>query len=303
MNTATIPGKPKPAQGLPGVSLPLSYNYIGAFLTFRCPYRCSYCINRFNGGTVAAYRELPGRDWIRFFERLDTRDVPITLQGGEPGIHPDFLDIIHETLPHHPVDILTNLAFDLKAFTQRIDPQQLNREAPYAPIRVSYHPSQFSLKEIVGKILYLMDAGFRVGLYGVQHPDQLESVEEARKYCLGLGIDFRTKPYLGWHNGIFHGAYSHPDACLGKEHRHCECATSELLVAPDGSIHRCHRFLYNRLTSLAHIRDVQLRLSDDYTPCDAYGQCNPCDIKVKNNRFQQFGHIATRIRNIQPPSP
>jgi hypothetical protein len=71
-------------------------------------------------------------------------------------------------------------------------------------------------------------------------------------------------------------------------------------VAPDGSIHRCHYFLYNRLGHPAHITQANLVLTDTYVPCDSFGQCNPCDIKVKNNRFQQFGHVATRIRNIRP---
>jgi len=31
-------------------------------------------------------------------------------------------------------------------------------------------------------------------------------------------------------------------------------------------------------------------------PCDALGLCNPCDINVKTNRFQQFGHTSVDIR-------
>jgi predicted DNA-binding helix-hairpin-helix protein len=30
------------------VTVPESYNYIGIFMTFRCPYSCSFCINRFS---------------------------------------------------------------------------------------------------------------------------------------------------------------------------------------------------------------------------------------------------------------
>ena len=30
-------------------------------------------------------------------------------------------------------------------------------------------------------------------------------------------------------------------------------------------------------------------------PCDVYGHCNPCDIKVKTNRFQEFGHTSVQI--------
>ena len=283
----------------PAVTLPASYNYIGAFLTFRCPYRCSYCINRFHGDHWRGYREAEGRDWMRFFDRLETRDVPITLQGGEPGVHPHFLDIVEHASRSHPVDILSNLAFDLKGFVRRVDPARLNRDAPYAPIRVSYHPEQFALGTVLKRVQFLQAAGFRVGLYGVLHPEQLTAVEHARQVCEDLGIDFRTKPFLGWHEGVLHGEYALPEACAGGQPRRCECAPSELLIAPDGSIHQCHHHLYEHSEPLDHIANASLRLEEGYLPCARFGLCNPCDVKVKNNRFQHFGHVAARMRHIQ----
>ncbi len=297
MHTALAPS-PR-VQSPARVPLPTAYNYIGAFLTFRCPYRCSYCINHFSASRVRQYRELAGRDWLAFFERLAPGDVPITLQGGEPGAHPDFIAIVKETSRWHHVDLLTNLAFDLDRFIREIDPGRINRDAPYAPIRVSYHPEQFSLAHIISRMQTLASAGFRVGLYGVTHPAQLDLIEEARQTCSRLGLDFRTKPFLGWHADRLYGDYQYPEACAGGPPRQCECAPSELLVAPDGSIHRCHGHLYGHRDPLAHIADPDLRLGDAHLPCADFGQCHPCDIKVKNNRFQQFGHVAMRIRNIR----
>ena len=281
------------------VLLPESYNYIGVFLTFRCPYNCSYCINHFHANAMQSYRECSGAQWLQFFKRLTPRDVPITLQGGEPGVHPDFIELVQQTCAFHPVDILTNLAFDLDAFIRAVDPALINRTAPYAPIRVSYHPEQFSLETITRRVLKLMDAGFRVGLYGVTHPEQLEQIEQAKIHCRKEGIDFRTKPFLGFHNGKLYGEYAYPDAFDGGT-RECECAPSELLLAPDGGIHRCHYFCYQQNEPLAHIQDSTVALPSSFLPCSFYGQCNPCDVKIKNNRFQQFGHISTRIRHIAP---
>jgi hypothetical protein len=280
------------------VVLPPAFNYIGCFLTFACPYQCSYCINRFGETPVRGYRPLPGAEWISFFQRLET-NAPITLQGGEPGSHPDFISIVRETLRFHSVDILTNLTFDLDEFIAEIDPRQINREAPYAPIRVSYHPEQFSLETILGRVLKLQNAGFRVGLYGVEHPDQLEANREAANVCEQHRIDFRLKPFLGWHDGVLHGTFCEPDGLSGQVVGRCECAPSELLIAPDGSIHRCHHYIYNRKKSLGQISDSTLTLSDDFLLCDCFGLCNPCDLKFKNNRFQQFGHVAMKLRNIE----
>lgn len=279
--------------------LPGSYNYTGVFLTFRCPFKCSYCINRFNGGNLR-FPELSGHEWLEWFDRLDTRDVPITFQGGEPGFHPDFIEIVARTCLDHPVDILTNLEFDLARFVARVSPARMNRKAPYAPIRASYHPEQFSLDDILKKVRFLMDEGFRVGLYGVMHPDNLAVMEHAAVVCADLGIDFRTKPFLGWHNNVLYGEYAYPGVSGSGEQTHwCECAPTELLVAPDGNIHRCHAFLYAGLEPLGHVMDRTLQLTDEYLACKLFGKCNPCDMKIKNNRFQQFGHVSARIRNIR----
>ena len=297
--TQTSLHKPKHPSEENLVRLPGSFNYIGAFLTFRCPYNCSFCINNFRNSRTTDYKDISGRKWLDFFERLEAHDVPITLQGGEPGIHKDFLYIVTETIKHHQVDILTNLAFDLEEFTRCVDPQLMNRKAPYAPIRVSYHPSQFTLSEISEKILFLMNAGFRVGLYAVTHPEQTQEIEQAAEVCRDLGIDFRTKPFLGYHRGRLYGNYAYPQASSLERPRNCECAASELLIAPDGGIYPCHHHLYNNVDASSHITLPRVTLSDDFKPCAFYGHCNPCDVKVKNNRFQQFGHVSARIRNIQ----
>jgi hypothetical protein len=283
-------------EGAP-IEVPESFNYIGCFITFACPYGCSYCINRFGGMSGLRQRILPGRVWSSFFRRLKT-SIPITLQGGEPGSHPDFIQIVKETLDFHSVDILSNLTFDLDAFIGEIDPEKMNREAPYAPIRASYHPEQFDLEVIVHRLLKLQGAGFRVGLYGVNHPDQVEKNLEAKKVCDKLGIDFRYKPFLGWYEGRLHGDYFMPQAVGGKVIGSADCAPSEVLISPHGELHRCHHYLYSGGKALGHIEDEQIRLSDNYMPCNQLGMCNPCDLKVKNNRFQQFGHVTIRIKNV-----
>ena len=281
------------------VKLPDSFNYIGVFLTFRCPYSCSYCINRFDDRNPRSV-ELSGREWISFFDRLDTRDIPVTLQGGEPGCHPDFVEIVTETLKNHHVDILTTLAFDLGKFVDHVNPAQMNRVAPYAPIRISYHPEQHDFQEVLEKTIFLQNHGFRVGLYGVLHPDHLTAIEHAVFICADLGVDFRTKQFLGWHHGVLYGEYAYPGVSAeGNKTSWCECAPTELLVAPDGAIHRCHSYLYAGLPPLGHVRDSRLMLANDYLACNRFGACNPCDLKVKNNRFQQFGHVSARIRNIR----
>ena len=277
------------------IALPEELTYVGVFLTLRCSFGCSYCINRFDG--VRPRKELTGDEWIAGLNRLAldrAKMVPITLQGGEPSSHRDFVKIIRNINPDIYVDILTNLDFDVDEFMREIPPERLQRDVPYASIRVSYHPEFSDFDDLVERISHMQSKGYSIGLFAVEHPEidiaRIRSRTEAAK------IDFRTKEFLGKYNGKLYGRYQYAEACEGKIRERVQCRTTELLIAPDGSIHRCHRDLYHGENPVGHILDRDARVEFPFRQCRNYGQCNPCDIKLKTNRFQQFGYCAATIR-------
>ena len=92
------------------------------------------------------------------------------------------------------------------------------------------------------------------------------------------------------------GTYKYPDAVSGRVGPTVLCRTSELILGPSGHVYRCHSDLYNEREPVAHILDEDFAIEDVYRPCDAFGLCNPCDIKVKTNRFQQYGHTSVDIK-------
>jgi hypothetical protein len=93
----------------------------------------------------------------------------------------------------------------------------------------------------------------------------------------------------------------YPEAVNAKMLRDCECRTTELLIDPAGYVFRCHSDLYANRFALGHILDAQPpELLGKWVPCAVYGKCNSCDIKVKNNRFQEYGHSSVEIRNVGP---
>ncbi|MBN1844263.1 MAG: radical SAM protein [Sedimentisphaerales bacterium] len=281
-------------------------NYIAAFLTFACCYRCSYCINSFESRPNRSGRIMPGPEWIAGLSRLKDLDqaagtVPVTLQGGEPSLHPDFYEIINGLPPRIRIDLLTNLGFDVQEMIDRVDPQRLRRDAPYASIRVSYHPEQMDLTETLDKTHQLLEAGFSIGIWSVLHPDQEEHVRAAQERARREGIDFRLKEFLGFHRGKLHGHYRYPQACSLKETRRVECRTTELLIGPGGDIYRCHHDLYENMPPVGHLLDPAYRMRAGFLPCAAYGRCNPCDVKIKTNRLQQFGHTSVEIRFLDEP--
>lgn len=275
--------------------LPERYNYIAAFLTLQCNLCCSYCINRF-GEISDSRRLLSGREWVAGLNRIVASfDLPVTLQGGEPTLHPDFHTIVNGIRPDLNVDLLTNLETDMDRFMRDIPSERMLREAPYASIRVSYHPETMQIEELAAKVQLLLGAGYSVGVWGVLHPGWEQAVVSAQKYCTALEIDFRTKEFLGEYAGGMHGLLSYPDACDRKATKIVKCRTTELLVGPDGGIYRCHSDLYAGRSPVGNLLDPELVIDADFRPCDCYGYCNPCDVKLKTNRFQSFGHTSVEI--------
>jgi len=246
---------------LPPVILPDNYNYIAVFLTFNCTLHCRYCINRF-GHFAPVKRMQSGEEWVQGLNRIVSRpDLPLTLQGGEPTLHPDFISIVNGIRPDLHIDILTNLEIEPELFVKGILPERVKRSSPYASIRVSYHPETMKIEPLAAKVLLLQNAGYSIGIWGVLHPEREMEVLRAQKYCTGLGIDFRTKDFLG----------------------------------PGGDVYRCHGDLYDGRDAIGHILDPDFTIESGFRTCSNYGCCNPCDVKLKTNRFQKFGHTSVEI--------
>ena len=62
-------------------------------LTSRCNQRCLHCYG--NYGMYIPPNELTGKEWDKVFEDLVQNNVfYVNISGGEPTVHPDFLEII-----------------------------------------------------------------------------------------------------------------------------------------------------------------------------------------------------------------
>ncbi len=279
------------------VNVPEHYNYIGIFLTLGCNLSCSYCINHLVGLNQRR-KHLNASQWIEAINRIDIRnDLPISFQGGEPTIHPGFYEIV-KGIEKRPIDLLTNLQFDTTKFMQELPAHYFVRDLPYPSIRVSYHPETMELEPLLQKIKILKNNDYPIGLYSVDHPDSQNDIIQATKRCQEEDILFKTKEFLGEHNGKIYGNYHYEDSCFSKQKKNCLCKTSELLISPEGDVFRCHHDLYNKILPIGHILNPNYMIEDIFRECSFYGNCNPCDVKRKNNRFQIFGHASVEIKEI-----
>ena len=281
------------------------HNYVAFFLTLACNLRCPYCINLHDGGARYAKAKRKHMDvdaWIQAANRLVLRDdLPLSLQGGEPTLCKDFYRFVNEVKEDIKMDLLTNMMFDVAKFIKNVPTWRFNRPAPYAAIRVSYHPEQNDIDDLINKTFVLQDAGFRIGIYGIEYPSIRDHILKTKERCLKLGIDFRIKEFLGQWQGRLYGSFKYEGSVQGDEMKRCECRTTEIIVDPAGHVYKCHSDLYNGRNPFAHILDDDFNEDgiERFRSCDFYGDCNPCDVKVKTNRLQVFGHTSVEIRNIE----
>ncbi len=287
------------------IKIPEEYKYICAFLTMRCNLGCSFCLNdldrEFNR---KKFVELPGEEWITGLNKLQSRpDVPITLSGGEPFLHHGFVEIINGLKPELNIDILTNLQWGKEGigkFVAEVNPDRVRRDSPYASIRVSYHPEQMGDgAQLVADTKRLQDAGFSIGIWSVlfPSPEQLSAINQMQFRCKDAKIDFRLKEFTGMYGGKTYGDYSrYPGAAFSEDTSSRVCRTSELLLGPDGAAYKCHRDLLAEEFPIGKISEPDFRISHEFRECEKYGQCHPCDVKVKTNHNQQLGHTSVDIK-------
>jgi radical SAM protein with 4Fe4S-binding SPASM domain len=314
--------KPK----LDPIIIPESYKYLGAFLTMRCNLNCSFCLNAFDKSfDRKGFQEISGDQWIEGLNRIQSRpDVPVTLSGGEPSLHKDFIQIIRGIKPTLNRELLTNLQWSretLERFLDNVNPAWFNRDSKYPAIRASYHPEQMGEgKTLLENALQLQNKGFRVGIYSVQHPssENLQAITQMQFRCRDAGIDFRLKDFTGKFAGkddfgntfeLTYGNYSkYPGSVFQDKTKECLCKPSELLIGPNGDVYRCHRDLFveehpvgniwkTNYTECGHPYGYQI--TPGFRGCDKFGQCHPCDVKSKTNNKQQLGHTSVEIKDIR----
>ncbi len=294
------------------IQIPQGYNYISAFLTMRCNLNCSFCLNSIDKSREfnrTKFKELSGEQWVKALNRIESRpEVPVTFSGGEPFLHPDFLYILKNLKKDLNIDILTNLSFEVavEKFLKEIDPERIKRNVPYACIRVSYHPEQMGNgAELIETVKKLKDAGFSIGVWSVLYPsfENLSAINQMQFRCIDAGIDFRLKEYTGTYKGDLYGDYSkYSNSVLSNKLKKCLCKGSELLIAPNGNIYKCHSDLFSEEFPIGNILDPNFQIKNEFRKCEKYGQCHPCDVKLKTNYKQELGNTSVEIKEIEDNS-
>lgn len=294
-------------ENLEKIIVPEDYDYIGVYLTDKCFLRCPYCITNHHGANFISRKSVtnflsPG-EWIQALNRLVLpKDVPITLQGGEPFLYNGIWDILDNV--KHKVDIMTALPPFLKKehFLKLKSLAWNRRDAPYPTIRVSFHRGQNDFKELINRIAEL-DNFLSIGLYYLNYPGMPDTEIKTMKYeASKKGVELRSKEFLGLYNGNTYGSLKYPGSADSNKHGiTVYCKNTVAPIAPDGEIYLCHSDLYfkRRDRSLGNILDPVFIFPNKHLPCSNFGLCSECDVKIKTNHYQQYGYTSVDIRFSQ----
>ena len=270
------------------------FNYAEAFLTLRCGLGCSYCINDVDG-VNRNREELSAEQWAKAINRFNWK-IPLTFGGGEPTMHKEFFEILDKVKPEVDLELLTNLTFDVDEFIEKTSPERFtNGEGAYKSIRVSYHAEKHNPKELVSKAAKLQDAGFKIGLFGINHPASMKANIDMAEYAREKGVYFFIKDYLGEEMGHKFGFLKYPDAVGKDKGEQVFCRTKNITIGPDGNSYKCHRDLYHEQNPIGNITDENFNFKYRFRPCNDYGKCNPCDVKARTNRFLEMGDSNVEI--------
>ena len=288
------------------IRVPADYDYVGVYLTDKCFLKCPYCLTSHHGAAFIGRQgtaHLSAREWISGLNRLVLpKDVPISLQGGEPFLYAGIWEILENI--DHKVDIMTALPpFLTREHFLKLKTLAWNRRpAPYPTIRVSFHKGQNNFRELVERIAGLNDI-LSIGLYYLTHPSiSEEETAEMKRYAKAKGVELRAKDFLGLHQGKMYGELKYSGSVEGKRAGSTVfCRNTVVPIAPDGRIYLCHSDLYfdRADRALGHIFDDHFEFPEGHLPCSNFGLCSECDVKIKTNHFQQHGYTSVDIRFSQ----
>ena len=126
-------------------------------LTSKCNYNCWYCTDMHNNKEKTLIFSI--KNYKELITKLD-QDIRLFLYGGEPTLHPQFIDIVkcsQENLSKNSIiEIQTNLSFPTKKLELLISKDIMNYPGkPTIKFLVSYHYGECSFKNFIKNCLIL----------------------------------------------------------------------------------------------------------------------------------------------------
>jgi len=162
-----------------------------------CNYRCSYC---WTHGRSDKRDHRPTELCLRTIDEIKRQarergfnSFHFSLSGGEPTLHPGYLDILDklasdvENTNYTSIHMTTNLSKPLKWFHKYL---RRAKRFHRASITASYHSEYVhDLKKFVSKLIYLQEHNIKITINMVMVPERFEQLYEIANYFYDSGME------------------------------------------------------------------------------------------------------------------
>ncbi|MFA5089961.1 MAG: radical SAM protein [Candidatus Omnitrophota bacterium] len=293
-------------------------SYFGVFLTLACTFKCDYCVQKISlpNQPIAHYPLVSGKEWVdalnsitgrvkrRFFRPAKRKKISIT--GGEPTLHPDFVYILNNLDRNWNITVTSN--FTSPFFSGNAAQLRQIRKRYYLKFNGSFHFLYTPLDKFIENMLKVKKTGFKVHtIFIVGHPGHMEEIQRYKKELLKAHPLVKVQRFLGYYQGKLYpckegydinyqqedGIYNYQDYTEGfsqKEKRPVYCRMNKVLFSPSGDMYNCHYKLYTgHGEKMGNIfaKNLHIVLPGGFFLCQDYGFCNPCD--AEGHPFKRVG--------------
>ncbi|SDB48924.1 Glycosyltransferase involved in cell wall bisynthesis [Desulfonatronum thiosulfatophilum] len=171
----------------------ISVNWV---LTRRCNYSCSYCTVKNNKNDFINFEKL--KIAANNISNLKNKKITITLTGGEPTIHPDYLDLLEYIMSLKDdrivVNTLTNLSLPLSFYKKIVSSEIIDKSK--INFGLSYHFEYAKPDKFIANAKYLAEHRINSSLRLIADPKYMQDVkalyEAFKKYnSTYLSIDIK----------------------------------------------------------------------------------------------------------------
>jgi len=180
-----------------------------------CNFKCSYC---WAHGRSDKKDHRPTELCLKTIDRIKEQarangynSFHFSLSGGEPTLHPGYLDILDKLVfdlnntTYTSIHMTTNMSKHLEWFKEYLKrANQFDR----ASITASYHREFSDKKLFANKILFLKDNGIYPTVNIVMVPENFNELYQTARYFHDRGLNVTLKPQSDSHANFIVGGYT-----------------------------------------------------------------------------------------------
>jgi len=260
-------------------------NHISTFLRIfpfhHCNYTCSYCTVYNTLNTPLKWQNfelLDGKTWATVLKRIGHLYKYVIVSGGEPTLHPDFVQIFNDYTWDNTV-VYSNCS--RKAIDKFLKLE--SRIMIYASFHIK-EERKLSDKPFLawqGRLMELQELGHKIQTPHVPD-DGDEEIKDLPKWLLPT----RMEGDVETSDGGFFSPHIDSSRIFAKELKTVMCATDQFVVAQDGTMWNCQAKMWSkRGEPMGHIRDFdpegKLRRKTKFNIekeilCHEFGACHTC---------------------------